>query len=140
MSTSDLRPRARQLAMVLLSCGALWSLSAAQAATSGNKSAAEKRYQEDRALCMSGLSAEDKKTCLREAGAALQAARAGKLAESRSPNYEQNALARCNVLPPADRPSCEAMMREGSTQGSVESGGIYREYREIVPAPQGGTR
>ena len=141
MSTSHLRPRSRQLAVVLVACGALWAISPAQAASSGSQSTAQKRYQEDRAACMSGRSGEDRKTCLREAGAALQAARGGKLAESRQPDYERNTLARCGVLPPADRDSCEAMMRKGTTTGSVEGGGIFREYVEIVPAQQsGGTR
>ena len=87
---------------------------------------------------MSGRTGEDQKTCLREAGAALQSARSGKLAESARPDYERNALARCSVLPPADRDSCEAMMRKGTTTGSVQGGGIFREYVEIVPAGQGG--
>lgn len=129
-----------RLAMALFASGALWGLSAAQAATPAGQSAAQKQYQEDRALCESGLSNENKATCLKEAGAALNAARSGKLRTGQSPEYRQNALARCQVLPPADRPSCEAMIREGTTEGSVESGGIYREYRQTVPAPSGTAR
>lgn len=129
-----------RLAMALLASGALLGFSAAHAAGPAGKSAAQKQYQEDRALCESGLSNESKATCLREAGAALNAARNGKLRTGPSPDYRQNALSRCQVLPPADRPSCEAMIREGTTQGSVESGGIYREYRETVPAPSGTAR
>ncbi len=36
---------------------------------------AETRYQQDRANCLAGKTAESQKTCLKEAGAALQAAR-----------------------------------------------------------------
>lgn len=134
------RVRFQQLAMVLFASSVLWGLSPAQTATRGNQSAAQKQYQEDRALCESGMSSESKATCLKEAGAALNAARSGKLGAGASTDYRQNELARCQVLPPADRPSCEAMIREGQTRGSVESGGIYREYRETVPAGGANTR
>jgi hypothetical protein len=49
--------------------------------------------------------------------------------------YEKNRLMRCNYLPAGDRQDCERRMRgEGTTSGSVEGGGIYRELRTVVPA------
>jgi hypothetical protein len=48
--------------------------------------------------------------------------------------YLRNALRRCAGLPADDRSDCEARMRGGgTTSGSVDGGGIYRELvtREI---------
>jgi hypothetical protein len=98
---------------------------------------AQQRYQQERATCLSGQSAQDQSTCLKEAGAALEEARRGRLADG-SAQYQQNALARCTVLPPEERGACRARMQgEGTTSGSVEGGGIYRELvtREQPPEP-----
>lgn len=108
----------------------------ASAADRSHPADAQKRYQEDRALCMSGRSSQDRATCLKEAAAALQAAKRGELQDGQA-NYEKNLLARCTYLPKADREDCERRMRgEGTTTGSVEGGGIYRELRTLVPAPE----
>ena len=64
---------------------------------------------EDRALCQSHAT-EDRAACLREAGAARQAARRGELDEGAG-SYEKNKLARCSYLPDADRQLCERRMR-----------------------------
>ena len=119
----------------------------AVAASDGTTSALEARYQQERATCTNGQSAEDRATCLREAAAAHDAARHGELDEP-ADNYAANALARCAALPAADRDVCRHRRREGETEGSVSGGGIIREYREITlppAAPQqesipGGTR
>ena len=106
------------------------------AAAGGNVSEAEAqaRYQQDRAACNSGQSYQDRATCLREAGAALQEARRRRGGDEHS-GYEQNRLNRCERLPAADREDCLRRMRgEGSVSGSVEGGGIYRELRTTVPA------
>ena len=109
---------------------------AGTAADGGKLSDAQRQYQEDRALCMSGKSGQDRATCLREAGAALQAARRGQLEDSQAA-YEKNSLLRCPYPPAADRTDCERRMRgEGTTSGSVAGGGIYRELRTVVPAPE----
>ena len=94
------------------------------------------RYQADRALCISGISHQEREDCLREAAAARQAARRGQL-EGEDAQYRRNALRRCDPLPGQAREDCIARMRgEGTmTEGSVEEGGIYRERRELVPAP-----
>ena len=118
--------------LVLSSLAVPYSLAADKADLSG----ARARYQEERARCMQSAS-EDQKACLREAGAALQAARRGQLDEDGT-QFEKNRLTRCAYLPDADRPDCERRMRgEGTVSGSVESGGIYRELRTFVPADEG---
>lgn len=95
------------------------------------------QYQAERAACLSGRSPADQETCLKEAGAAQAAALRGQLADDTA-RYRANALMRCNALPPADREACRMRIEgHGTTRGSVESGGIYRELvtREVGPAP-----
>lgn len=104
------------------------------AAPAGTAPDLEARYQQERAACVNGKSAEDRATCLREAAAAHDAARHGELDEPED-NYAENALARCAALPAADRDVCRHRMREGETEGSVSGGGIIREYREITLPP-----
>ena len=92
-------------------------------------------YQQERAACLSGQTQQDKTTCLKEVGAARGEAKRGNLTES--PISSQNAQARCNVLPPADRDDCiRRIQGEGTVSGSVDGGGVLRETRTIVPAPQ----
>lgn len=81
---------------------------------------------------------QDRRACQREAGAAQQAARSGALTSATPERYEQNALARCGLQPPADRADCEARVRgTGNTNidGSVLGGGLIRESVRTVPAP-----
>jgi hypothetical protein len=102
---------------------------------------AKGRYQQERAMCETGRSHQDRATCLREAGAALDEARRGRLDDSQA-QYEKNALVRCNPLPPEDRQACIARMQgQGTTRGSVEGGGIYRELitRETAPSEPSAT-
>jgi hypothetical protein len=108
---------------------ALLLCAAAQAAPDSN---ARSRYSEERAACAS-VPAESRAACVREAGAAQQAARAGQLT-SESGAYERNAMARCEVFKtPGDRSDCEARIRSGSTvSGSVEGGGVLREAETLV--------
>lgn len=138
-STIDRVPaRAGQNALsslVLAACAAGVLLAAGTAAAAGGKlSDAEARYQQDRAACNSGQSYQDRATCLREAGAALQAAKRGGTDDGQAA-YEQNRLIRCDRLAAGEREDCLRRMRgEGTVSGSVEGGGIYRELRTIVPA------
>ena len=121
-------------AIRLVAAGALLCASfAAPAAGQGKASGAEARYQSDRAACSSISTQQDRATCLREAGAALQEARRGGLTESSQ--YEQNRLARCDLQPASDRGDCIRRMNgEGVVTGSVEGGGVYRELRTTVPS------
>ncbi|MGE3349310.1 MAG: hypothetical protein AB7I35_17920 [Ramlibacter sp.] len=106
--------------------------SAAFAAGARAPSAAQERYQQERAVCLSGQSQQDRATCLREAGAAYAQARKGDLASTGSTDYEANALARCNAQPPADRDACVLRIRQGTVQGSVNGGGLIREVEVPV--------
>jgi hypothetical protein len=90
-------------------------------------SAAQQRYQQERARCLAGPSHQDREDCLREAGAALQESRRGGLA-TEGGGLAQNAIERCNAQPPADRAACVARIQGGGkSEGSVEGGGIIRE-------------
>lgn len=124
-----------------LAIGAATALAAtsALAADAGGRSDAEVRYQQERAACNSGQSHQDQATCLREAGAALQEARRGRLDDGQGA-YQQNALVRCSALPPEERSACQARMQgQGTTRGSVAEGGIYRELVTREPASAQGT-
>ena len=104
---------------------------AAPAAGAGNggQNDIDARYQRERAACDSS---QDRAACLREAAAARDAARRGQLDEAQ-PDYDRNALARCEALPQAEREACRRRARgEGEMRGSVTGGGIYREYRELT--------
>jgi hypothetical protein len=97
-------------------------------------SAAAARYERERAACLSGQSAQDRETCLREAGAALQAARQGR-AEDPPSEVERNRLLRCEVHPTAaDREECVRRMTQGTVRGSIEGGGVVRELITREPA------
>lgn len=93
-------------------------------------------YERERAACLSGRSAQDRATCLREAAAAYQEARRSHrgpvLPEDR---YADNALLRCQPLSPTDRAECERRMRSGTSSGSVTGGGVLRELRTVEEAP-----
>jgi hypothetical protein len=98
-------------------------------------------YQQARQACLSGQTYESKEVCLKEAAAAAGEAKKGNLTDTPD-RYRQNALARCNGLPPDDRDACVRRVEgDGTASGSVGEGGIYRETRTIVtepsPAPAG---
>jgi hypothetical protein len=85
---------------------------------------------------MNGQSGQDRATCLKELGAARGEAKHGNLTDAPSA-YQNNALARCNGLPPADRQDCARRVSgDGSVSGSVKDGGILRETTTIVTEPQ----
>lgn len=111
---------------------AIFALAAAPAVFAQGADA-QSRYKEERARCLNGQSHQDRATCLREAGAALQESRRGGL--TTSADLQANALARCNAQPAADREACRLRIEGSSSiQGSVEGGGIIREATQIVPA------
>jgi hypothetical protein len=105
-------------------------------AASGSAAAAGQTYQDERSACQLRPEAE-RASCLREAAAAREAARKGQLNGAAA--YEANRTQRCNALPVADRDACVRRARgEGTVSGSVEAGGVVREYRELIhpPVPQ----
>lgn len=116
------RNAARQLLLALFISSASW---AAMAVTTPQD--ANARYQAERAACISGQSNQPRATCLREAGAALQEARRGHLQDDPTAD-SQNALLRCNALPPDDKDACQRRINgEGTASGSVLEGGLLRE-------------
>jgi hypothetical protein len=107
----------------------------ANAATVAAPTAAEARYQQDRADCMSGKTAENQKTCLKEAGAALQASREHDLKSAPSTQLAANERKRCEPLSGDDRKAClaRAAGMDTATSGSVAAGGDLKETTTVVP-------
>jgi hypothetical protein len=108
----------------------------AGAASASALSDAQALYKKERAACMDGTSNQDRATCLQEAGAALQEARRGGLTTSGDASLERNSMVRCDALPAQDRDDCAMRMRQGTTTGSAQQGGILRELERPVPAGQ----
>ncbi|ABM31046.1 hypothetical protein QRO11_20845 [Paracidovorax citrulli] len=134
-------PNRFAIAPRILSAACLIAACAAAQAAPGDAASARERYQQDRQACMSGNTGQSRETCLKEAGAALQAARSGQLgAQDATDGYSRNALQRCEVFKnPVDREACAARVRSGTQDGSVAGGGILREATIQVPAaPQSG--
>lgn len=138
--TTDLEPTGteRKSAPVLRwSAFALGTVLASGIATaaSSDMADAKTRYQQERSFCMSGKSQQDQATCLKEAGAAYQEARRGRLTVEAG-RYQQNQRLRCNAHQDADdREDCLRRMRgEGTVSRSFEGGSVYRELRTTVPA------
>lgn len=110
------------------------SVSAA-GADSKNGSETAARYQREKAVCTSGKSNQDKATCLREAGAAYEQARQGKLNGAEQTQYAQNALERCRALPADSQEACRRRIENPSdVEGNAADGGILRKDVTIVPA------
>lgn len=98
---------------------------------------AQSQYQSDVQHCNTtpGI---DKQACLKEAGAAAQAARANGLASPGAQTEASNRTLRCNGLTGSQRQDCMTLMDDKNQvreQGSVQSGGILRETTITVPAP-----
>ncbi len=122
---------------------ALLSVCAAAATAAAETPAADVqlRYQQERARCLDGSSNQDRATCLKEAGAARDAARKGRLNDGDA-KYRSNARDRCNALTGDEARDCLARMKgkggsnsTSTTSGSAQSGGILRETvtRETKP-------
>ncbi len=81
------------------------------------------------AASCAGEPAASRAACVREVGAAAQAARAGQLTSEDAATYERNAMARCAVFKnPQDKSDCAKRMGpRARLSGSVDGGGILRE-------------
>lgn len=121
--------------LALTACLSAGAMAANPAGTNGD--ARSSRYQQERAECLSGQSAQSRNDCLRDAGAARE--EGARLAPGESNTlYERNARLRCQPLPEEYRQACLARMDgEGTTSGSVPGGGILREHvtREVGTPP-----
>jgi hypothetical protein len=114
----------------------LLGLAATPAAQALTAAEIDAQYQADVQRCNSGA-AQDKQACLREAGAARDAARQNSLTDANT-SYNQNQLQRCQSLPQGQREECMKQMSGQDTQvmGSVDGGGVLREtIITIPPAP-----
>lgn len=113
----------------------------ARAADAAPAAAAKSTYAKERADCDAGRTAEDRATCLKEAGAAQQERKRNGLDNSGS--MRQNAVDRCKTLTGKDKTDCMARMdgpmssdQKTTTSGSVAGGGILRETKTTtVGAP-----
>lgn len=88
--------------------------------------------------CNTGMTQQDRETCLREVRNANAEKRAGKL-DNAGGQFNANAVQRCDVLRGQDKIACEARVAGvGNTQGSVAGGGVIREVETVV-VPKDGT-
>ena len=101
---------------------------------------AKPAYQKDRADCEAGRTAEDRATCLKEAGAAQDERKRNRLDNAGAP--ATNAVDRCNALVGKDKTDCIARIdgpakanQKVTTTGSVAGGGVLRETRTTTTGP-----
>lgn len=88
--------------------------------------------------CVTGMTQQDRETCLREVRNANAEKRAGKL-DNAGAQFNANAAQRCDALIGEDKIACEARVAGiGTTQGSVAGGGVIREIETVV-VPKDGT-
>jgi hypothetical protein len=94
--------------------------------------AAKSTYVKERADCDAGRTAEDRATCLKEAGAAAVERKRNTLDTHGS--TRQNAIERCNLVAAKDKADCLARIegpsapnQKTTTSGSVAGGGVLRE-------------
>ena len=111
-----------------LGCATLMLVAGGTAAAATHTSEAQLRYQQERAVCMSGQSNQDRATCLKEAGAAFAESKRDNLGRSDGNALQHNRQLRCEALKGGDREDCMRRMNgEGVTSGSAQQGGILRE-------------
>ncbi|WP_322994572.1 hypothetical protein [Castellaniella sp.] len=117
------------LLAVGLGCAVLFA-SGAQAA------GPDQQYQQDIQRCGTNPDV-DQKACLKEAGAAAQAAKNGHLTSPSVQAESLNRTQRCDALSGTQRQDCLTLMDSSSTetQGSVLSGGVLRQTTIPIPAP-----
>ena len=140
MTARVFESRSRQLTALTLAtalagaCASAAVLAADPVATDDAKAL----YLKERANCETGHTAQDRATCLKEAGAALDEKKKGRLDNSGSP--VANATDRCNVVPAKDKADCLARIvgPQGPNQrvtasGSVEGGGMIKETTTTIP-------
>lgn len=117
--------------LVVVGVAASYAAAPAHAADAA-PAAAKSTYLKERADCEAGRTAEDRATCLKEAGAAEQERKRNQLDNNGS--ARQNAIERCNLVAPKDKADCLARIEGPSkpnqvttTSGSVAGGGMIRE-------------
>lgn len=105
-------------------------------AATNAQDALQEQYQQDIERC-NNTPGIDVQACLKEAGAALAAARSNQLSSPAAETEIQNRTQRCEQLPAEQREECLLLMDYANTrvEGSVETGGILRETTIVIPAP-----
>ena len=100
---------------------------------------AEQRYQQDRANCNAGKTAESRKTCLTEAAAALQASRKHNLSSPTPEQIAANERKRCDAQSGDDKKEClkRAAGVDTTVSGSVAGGGDIKETITVIPGKPG---
>ena len=111
----------------------------AGAASAASTPPAEARYQQDRANCLAGKTAESQATCLKEAAAALQAARKHDLRTPTPAEVAANERRRCEALAGDDKKDClkRADNIDTTVSGSVAGGGDLKETVTVIPGSPG---
>ncbi len=123
------RPMTRIAAVLLV-----FATGAAVAGPSREMADAQERFRQEMAVCDSGQSPQDVKTCRTEARNALAEAKRGGLTAAPG-QYERNATQRCEQFQGDDRTACEArVLNPSHIEGSVAGGGVLRESVIVVPA------
>jgi hypothetical protein len=142
MSARIFKARSHQLTMLTVAAAlaGAFATTSAFAAEPVAANDAKALYLKEKAACEAGNTTQDKATCLKEAGAALDQKKKGKLDNSGSP--VANATDRCNALPAKDRADCVARIvgpagpnQRVTTSGSVEGGGMIKETTTTTPGP-----
>ena len=132
------RPDMRGRWLRRLAAGAALACAFSVLAAPPGSTAVEARYQQERAACERPGAGQDRAACIREAAAARDQALRGGL-DNPSADFRANSLERCKMLQGADRRDCVSRMTGGgSVSGSVEGGGMLREFvtRDVGEAPQ----
>ena len=115
--------------------GALLAASTLAMAQPSPAADAHARYEQERQKCMTNNTQDSLATCLREAGAAQDAARKGQLSNP-GPQAADNATQRCSAFQNADE-QAECVRRvQGPASGSVSEGGVLRESVTTTVVPQ----
>jgi hypothetical protein len=120
----------------LFVAGALLSFSALSATPTVSEQAAEinAKFEQDKANCTFNKTGTERTVCLKEATKARNSARNAPIYDSAT--YRHNKFDRCRVLRGDEARDCFARMKgEGTTSGSVEGGGLYREKVTIEVGP-----
>ncbi len=128
---SHLRATSTRLALATL---ALTLAGPALAQSRSSSAESERLYREELEACQRGTGGQDRAACLNEARSARMERRRGGL-ETPQSSLQSNALARCQVFQPGpDMEACRArVMGQGSVSGSIEGGGLLREYAITLP-------
>ena len=135
----DKTPELLGIAATMAVVFSTFSVGAISANAAGTPTPAETRYQQDRANCLAGKTAESQQTCLKEAGAALQAAREHDLKSPSPSQIAANERKRCETLSGGDKADClkRAAGLDTTVSGSVAGGGDIKETVTVVPGTPG---